>query len=51
MLGTKDIVTIDMETGIMKSSLMYLGEKVIMFYDMMEFETDFTFDDSLFIFT
>lgn len=51
VLGTKDIVTIDMETGIMKSSLMYLGEKVIMFYDMMEFETDFTFDDSLFIFT
>lgn len=51
ILGTKDVVTIDAQSGIMKSAMMYLDEKVIMFYDIVEFESDFVFDDSIFSLT
>lgn len=51
VLGTKDVLTIDTQSGIMKSAMMYLDEKVIMFYDIVEFESDFVFDDSVFSLT
>lgn len=48
-LGTTDVVSIDMETGIMKSSITSLGGKVIMFYDIMDFETECVFGEDVFI--
>ncbi len=51
VLGTKDVITFDTQSGIMKSAMMYLEEKVIMFYDIVEFESDFVFDDSVFSLT
>ncbi len=51
LLGTKDIITIDTETGLMKNYLMYLGDKVIMFYDIMEFDIDVAFDEETFTLT
>ncbi len=49
-LGTSDVVTLDAETGALKSARTYLGEKVIMFYDVMEFESHYAFSNDLFVF-
>ncbi|MBO5005912.1 MAG: hypothetical protein J6C89_00560 [Clostridia bacterium] len=49
-LGTADVVTLDVNTGVLKSAITYLGEKVIMFYDVMEFEPHYAFGEDLFAF-
>ncbi len=48
-LGTSDVVSIDMKTGIMKSSITSLDGKVIMFYDIMDFETECVFEEGVFV--
>ncbi|MBO5023272.1 MAG: hypothetical protein J6D11_03050 [Clostridia bacterium] len=49
-LCTSDVVHIDVETGALKSARTYLGEKVIMFYDVIEFEAEYAFENDIFSF-
>ncbi len=49
-MGTSDIVIFDVETGNLKKARTYLDETVIMFYDIMDFETEYAFEDELFLF-
>ena len=49
-MGTSDSVVFDVETGNLKKARTYLGKTVIMFYDIMDFETDYAFEDGLFVF-
>ena len=49
-LGTSDVVTFDAKTGALKKARMYFGETVIMFYDIMDFDTGYAFENGLFVF-
>lgn len=49
-LGTSDVVTFDAKTGALKKARMYFGETVIMFYDIMDFDTEYAFENGLFVF-
>ncbi|MGN1095910.1 MAG: hypothetical protein ACI4QR_05935 [Eubacteriales bacterium] len=47
-LNMSDIVDIDMNTGLMKRSHSYIGETLVMFYDIKNFDTNYLFNELLF---
>ncbi len=48
-LAMYDIVTVDLSTGIMEAARTYFGGQVVMFYDIRTFETEYLFNELLFL--